>query len=257
MEGQGVRKALRHALRGVIAGFNRSGVASSRLELVAIDGNRLYNRDGLLTYHAHPFLDDPAFRRAYARAVRAGGHDYDIPWRVHTILWAAQHALRLDGAFVECGTGRGFMASAICEYLGWGERPFLLFDTFVPYALDEDGRQRPGSTTLDVYADSPESVAANFAEWPGIELVVGRVPEAFDERPVPRVAFLHVDLNHPPAEIAAVRHIWPHLVPGGVVVFDDYGFGSSETLRAQVDELASEFGVAVHASPTGQGLMLK
>lgn len=62
----------------------------------------VYQRDGLVSIHNHDFMDDPAFRRAYARGVRAAaGHDYDWHWRVHVGLWAARAAARLDGDFVE------------------------------------------------------------------------------------------------------------------------------------------------------------
>src|SRR4051794_11795204 len=125
-----MRRAATRVLEGGVKVFNRSGWGASRLEWLPRRPQGFYGQDELYTYNAHPFLDDDRFQRAYSRAVQAGRHDYAIPWRVHTILWAAQIAERADGAFVECGTGRGFMASAICDYLGWGSRPFLLYDTF-------------------------------------------------------------------------------------------------------------------------------
>src|ERR1017187_10433181 len=89
--------------------------------LPAIDMNADYNADGLRTVHCHDFIDNAAFVQAYKRGVKAigGVDDYEWPWRVHIGLWAAFSASKLDGDFVECGVNKGFLSSAIMEYLNW------------------------------------------------------------------------------------------------------------------------------------------
>ena len=81
----------------------------------------MFNADGLQTIHCHDFVDDAAFVLAYQRGVKAiGGVDeYHWFWRVHIGLWAASGASKLDGDFVECGVNKGFLSSAIMEYLNW------------------------------------------------------------------------------------------------------------------------------------------
>jgi Methyltransferase domain len=244
-----------HALEGAVDLFNRSPISENRLEILPREDLPLYAEDGLWTYHGHGFVDDERFARAYRRAVEAGGFDYRIRWRVHTMLWAAQRAARAEGAFVECGTGRGYMASAVCEYLDWGERPFYLYDSFLPTHPDELGEQSQSGEHLPHYASGPEAVSANFSGWPGVQLVVGRIPDTLT--PIGPVAFLHVDLNHPTAEEQAVHHFWPLLSDGAVVVFDDYGNQSYKAHEASTDKLARELGFDVLALPTGQGLVLK
>jgi hypothetical protein len=241
--------------------FNGNPWTSHRLELVPRDAHsviaftpRSYAEDGLWTDHSHAFVDDDRFRRAYERAVRAGGFDFAIRWRVHTLLWAAATAAKVDGAFVECGTARGFCASAICEYLAWTDRPFYLYDTFESTNLD-----RTGARTDEIcpyYATSADDTRENFAQWPGIRLVVGSLPDTLTSDP-DRVAFLHVDLNHAPPEQAAVRHFWPRMPTGAILVYDDYGFIKHEASRLAADELSEEFGFSILASPTGQGIVVK
>jgi len=214
-----------------------------------------YAEDGLWTDHGHAFVGDERFANAYRRAEQAGGSDYCIRWRVHTILWAAERAAGLDGGFVECGTGRGFMASAICEYLEWADRPFYLYDTFAPTLPDEHGVQAADGIVHPVYAEDARSVAENFAEWPGVKLIVGQIPGSLlDAGPI---AFLHVDLNHAVAEEATVRHFWPRLTAGAPVIFDDYGFPGYEAQREAADRLGHELGFRILALPTGQGLVLR
>ncbi len=231
-----------------MSAFNRNPWTSRELYLAGRSRDPIYDEDGLRTDRSHQFVRDPRFVAAYARAVRAGGFDYGVRWRTHAILWAAETAARHEGAFVECGTGRGFMASAICEYLAWGDRAFYLFDTFEPSDVPE---------TAPYYADGPEPVAANFRPWPGVQVVAGRIPEVFAGTAISRVAFLHVDLNAAAPEAAAVRHFWPLLTSGGVVVLDDYGSPAYAASRQAADGLAAELGFNVLACPTGQGIVVK
>ncbi len=223
--------------------------------VLPVEERPLYAEDGLWTYRGHSFTEDERFCRAYHRAVRAAGWDYGIRWRVHTILWAAEHASSLDGAFVECGTGRGFMASAVCEFLGWTNRPFYLYDTFLPTVPDDDGTQSAQGNVSPFYATGPEQVAKNFSEWPGVQLVVGEIPDTLlDTSPI---AFLHVDLNHAAAEEAALRHFWPRLTPGAPIVFDDYAQQTYEAQHDATDRLGHELGFRVLTLPTGQGLVVR
>ena len=92
-----------------------------------------YAQDSLFTANSDHFREDPGFRAAYARGLRAShGVDPRHEWRVHVALWAAELAVRVPGDFVECGVNSGFMSSAIMERLDWGrvEKTFYLIDTF-------------------------------------------------------------------------------------------------------------------------------
>jgi predicted O-methyltransferase YrrM len=239
-----LRRLAHQAIEAAVAGFNRNPWTSLALELRPRSGPSVYDHDGLRTVHNHTFCDAPDFQRAYQRSIQAAGWDYAIYWRVHVILWAAVTARPVVGAFVECGTGRGFMASAICEHLSWRDRPFYLFDTFEP-----DGSP--------YYADGADGVRENFREWPGVQLVVGTIPETLDAVDVGPVAFVHIDMNHPDPEEAALRHFWRTLTPGGVVVLDDYAYEGFEASHCSADRVAEDLGFSIVSLPTGQGLTIK
>jgi hypothetical protein len=240
-----IKTALREPFPAAVEIFNARS-HKRRLEILPAQPAALYKEDNLFTYHGAPFATDPRFVSAYERAVQAGGFDYGIRWRTHIILWAAQLSARLEGAFVECGTGKGFMASAICEYLDWTDRPFYLYDTFEPAKRE---RERP------FYADGLGAVRENFTQWPGVQLIVGRIPETL--RDTQQVAFLHVDLNDAAAEESVVRHFWPRLLPSACLVFDDYGRIGYEQEGEAAARVATDLGFSVLALPTGQGLVIK
>src|SRR6266481_1708466 len=79
-----------------------------------------YAQDGLLTLHSDHFRNDPHFRAAYERGIKASaGVDPHFEWRVHVALWAARIAAKVSGDFVECGVNAGFISSAIMQRLNW------------------------------------------------------------------------------------------------------------------------------------------
>jgi hypothetical protein len=137
--------------------------------------------DGMSSTHDSSFMQDPDFLRAYARAVKAAGADWGIPWRTHIALWSADACKSASGDFVELGTGRGWMFSAILSSLNWEgmSKRLFLFDTFTDSRLDLiSGHALNGKDKHPRYAVSFESTEANFADWQRVRLVRGRVPES-------------------------------------------------------------------------------
>ena len=233
-------------------------------------GPRVYAQDGLISVHNHDFMRDASFVRAYARGVEAlrDQADYRWHWRIHVGLWAAATAARLDGDFVECGVNRGFLSSAIMQSLDWDRlgRTFWLLDTFA--GIDEnqlsESEIRAGALERNrrelasgFYVSGPQSVVDNFAQWKHVRIVVGTIPDSLDEVDSTRIAYLHLDMNCAPPEVAALEHFWPRLVPGAPVLLDDYAYTGFEHQKAAMDALAQRLRVAICSLPTGQGLLLK
>lgn len=231
-------------------------------------GSDIYDRDGLRSVHAHDFLHDPAFLLAYERGVAAAGEDYGWYWRVHVGLWAASCASRIAGHFVECGVNRGFMASAIMRALDWDSlgKTFYLMDTFAGLDARFVSEAEKGAGALEssrrllrngFYVSGVESVRANFAEWRNVRIVVGAIPETLGQADAAAVAFLHLDMNCAPPEVAAAEHFWDRLTPGAFILMDDYGYSGFPAQRTALDDFARKRGVKVLSLPTGQGLIVK
>lgn len=227
----------------------------------------VYDLDGLRSIHNHDFMQDPAFCKAYERGCRAAS-DYKWHWRVHIGLWAAFTASKLEGDFVECGVNRGFLSSAIMEFLDWNSlnKTFYLLDTFEgvdPRYVSQEDRQygviERSAAALGEgrYVRGVESVQANFAEWKNTRIIKGSIPETLNQVETQQVAYLHLDMNCSPPEIAAMIFFWDRLVPGAVVLLDDYAFWGYESQKHAMDALAKEKQVMIASLPTGQGLLMK
>lgn len=72
-----------------------------------------------------------------------------------------------------------------------------------------------------------------------------------------RVCYLSLDMNCAAPEIAAAEYFWDKLVPGAVIVLDDYGWQKHDEQQPAFDRFAREKGVMVLLLPTGQGLIFK
>jgi len=226
-----------------------------------------YNQDGLRSIHNHDFMSEAKFSKAYERGCRAHA-DYQWHWRVHIGLWAAFTASKLDGDFVECGVNHGFLSSAIMEFLNWNslKKTFYLLDTFegldLRYVSDEElkrGAEKNNETAIKsgFYVDGVESVKANFSEWTNVQIIKGSIPETLSQVDTTRVAYLHVDMNCSPPEVAAMNYFWDRLLPGAVVLLDDYAYRGYESQKNAMDAFAKQRHVMIASLPTGQGLLIK
>jgi hypothetical protein len=230
-----------------------------------------YCQDGLMSTHNNDFLTDERFVKAYRRGIKAAhGIDYQWQWRVYVGLWAAQTCSRLEGDYIECGVGNGFLSSAIMEYLGWNEltKNFYLFDTFE--GLDErfvnpEELTKMGSVesfnmkmlNAGTYTKNYQSVEENFREWDRVNLIRGAIPETLMSVSIARVAYLHIDINCAAPEIAAIDHFYPRLSMGGVILLDDYAYCGYDEQKKAMDNWASRNRVGILSLPTGQGMLLK
>ena len=78
-----------------------------------------YCSDMLCTFERNmSFLKDEKFRKAFFDNALEQ-NEQGRAWRLHTLCWAAQNALEVQGDLVECGTFNGFSMSVVLDYLGW------------------------------------------------------------------------------------------------------------------------------------------
>jgi hypothetical protein len=222
-----------------------------------------FDEDFLRTSNRHDFIHCPRFLAAYDRGLKAWPTDYMWRWRVHVGLWAATHASKLPGDFVECGVNKGFLSSAIMNYLDWNScgKSFYLFDTYQGiderYLNEEERSKGRSEFSRRNYTSCYEETRANFSEFKNVHLVRGSVPETLPQPNIRNVAYLSLDMNCAAPEIAAANYFWDKLVTGAIILLDDYGFRGYEEQRKAFDRFAVERGIEILSLPTGQGLILK
>jgi O-methyltransferase len=229
--------------------------------------------DRMLTLDkAAAFRADERFRAALAEADSSTGQNQyaspdGVSWRYNTLIWAARSCLALPGDYVECGVYCGDMTWMITETvdLRGAGKAFYLYDTFAgfdpKYSSEADFPESPQffNIAMSAYKVSNLDVRVRdrFATKPYVVIVKGTVPDVLYVVAPTKIAFLHLDMNSPAAERGALDVLFDRVSPGGIVVFDDYGWTLFGKQKHEADAFAASRGNVILELPTGQGLMIK
>lgn len=242
------------AVRGVFAIERRIQIGWLKLLKKYPRGHGWNWNDGFFTPHNIGFMKEEKFRQAYEVAVDLAGHDYRIPWRVHQAIWCASVASRLDGAFVELGTGRGFVMSAVMDFMRdeLAGKPVFLLDLFLDPRLSGAGMTKMAS----YYAESADPVRKHFSQHANVQVIEGDVRDTVSNLP-DKLAFMHVDLNSPAVETQVMRQLWPNLVPGAVILLDDYANKGLNDSYSQMSRFFAELNHQILTTAAGQGIVIK
>ena len=101
-----------------------------------------------------------------------------------------------------------------------------------------------------------ESVKKNFSQWKNVVIVEGSVPDTLARVDAREVAYLHIDLNCSPPEVAAMEFFWGRLVPGRWRCWTIMPTGIQASKNG-MDAFAARKRANVLSLPTGQGLLVK
>ena len=198
-------------------------------------------------------LDDEEFVKAWEENVESDT-DRAIIWRRYILACAAYHCVLLDGDFVECGAYTGVGVKTVVDYLGGVQFPknFWMYDLFEheEWMLHDAGPEH-----------GPElegRVRKKFSAYPQVKIFKGAIPEVFEGQSPESIAYLHIDLNQPIAEIAALDVLFERIVPGGIVILDDYEWAMIYRVQKLAEDPWFEARqYRVIPLPTGQGIVIK
>lgn len=200
------------------------------------------------------------------REVRAAGPMTVSTDRCFVLYQWLRRCLGLEGAVAECGVNTGGTAHLLALLLAGHarqarreSRELHLFDTFTgmpDLAVPQRDYHSPG----DFSQTSLRLVRDRLGDLPFLRFHPGVMPGTFAEvRDVERFSFVHIDVDIYPSVLACCQWFWPRMCPGGVMVFDDYGFWPyRHAARAAVDEFfAGTPEDTPLVSASGQAIALK
>ncbi|RZU48552.1 macrocin-O-methyltransferase TylF [Krasilnikovia cinnamomea] len=174
---------------------------------------------------------------------------------VNSVRYVVRH--QIPGDIVECGVWRGGSMMAIAKTLieaGDTDRHLHLYDTFEgmsePTEHDRRFDGRPAAEMLSAadrsagiwaYA-SLEDVQEGMREsaYPAdrVHFYKGKVEDTIPAHIPDRISILRLDTDWYESTRHELKHLWPRLVPGGVLLLDDYGWWDGA--RQAVDEWLEE-----------------
>lgn len=201
-----------------------------------------------------PWLE-PSFQQRYAKVKPHTLVSAERCWYLCALLRQAANAG--DGSVFEAGTYRGGTALLLRKEIEALSAPrrFFIFDSFEGMRETDASRDRhkPG----DLSDTSLEHVQSVVGTPSYITYRKGWVPETFTGLEDEHIAFAHVDVDLYASVMASCDFIYPRLIGGGVMVFDDYGFPNNPGARRAVDEFFANVRESPIVLPSGQAFVMK
>ena len=150
----------------------------------------------------------------------------------------------LPGAIVECGLFKGASFVRFAGFRDLFGNPyshkligFDIFGAFPETGFEEDKKYRDEFIQAAGEQSISREQLMEVLRLKGIdrnvELVEGDVvetiPTYLEENPNLKISLLNLDTDTYEPAVAALEHLWPRIVRGGVLVLDDYGTFPGET----------------------------
>jgi hypothetical protein len=160
----------------------------------------------------------------------------------------------LPGDTAEAGVWRGSSSWFICDHFAGSGKTHHGFDSF-------DGLSEPTPADGPYWRTGDLGVGVDVArqvlEGFDVRLYEGWIPDRFEEVADREFCLVHVDVDLYEPTRDSVEFFYPRIVPGGLLVLDDYGFLTCPGARRGVDEFMASRPEPVIESPTGQAFVVK
>jgi O-methyltransferase len=207
-----------------------------------------------------PWLVDAEFKSAYKRV---SSHTLVPVYKLYSLWSCVRQTASVDGDILEVGVwrgGSGALLALAARSASGHPRATYLCDTFEGMPTTDRGKDNyyRGGELSDTSVDVVEGLLARCGITTATT-VKGYFPPppgaAYDDL---RLSFAHIDVDIYPSARDAIRWIWDRLSPGGMVVFDDYGYSATEGVTRCVHEFMADRDDARFVySGFGQGILVK
>ena len=107
------------------------------------------------------------------------------------------------------------------------------------------------------YGSWYDDVVKNHGNKKNLSIIEGYLPNTLKTVDIKNICFLSIDLNSYKPEIECMEILWDKIVPGGIIVLDDYGFPGCESQLHHHNEFIKKKNKKILTLPTGQGLIIK
>ena len=215
---------------------------------------------------------DAAYDAMYQTGLNATGtgitplHRRD---RFFSLVQLFRKTLALEGMVAECGCFRGLSSYLLCSTLQQADaafdgRGYRIFDSFAGLSApsQEDAIEGEGAqvgrlrhmTRAGNFAASLDKVKAALSAFPRIDYFPGWIPAAFPKEDGVRYRFVHVDVDVYKPTRDSIEYFYPRLVPGGVIVCDDYNWPGA---RQAIEEVCARVGVEFATTPYTQAYIVR
>jgi O-methyltransferase len=207
-----------------------------------------------------PWNGDASFMDVHRRIQRNTFLDIYRLYELWTLVGQSSK-LSGKGSLLEVGVWRGGSGALIAHrarQCGVSD-PIYLCDTFtgVAKAGAEDPYYRGGEHD-DTSTNIVERLIAGF-ELRDVYVLSGVFPEESGSRigAAEKFRFCHIDVDVYQSTRDVLEWVWPRLLPGGIVVIDDFGFRGCEGVTRYIEEIGREPDRIFIHNLNGHGILIK
>ena len=168
---------------------------------------------------------------------------------------------RLDGDVIECGTRKGKSALYMLEACE-AKREIFLFDSFEGLSDPVEGKdtiknvfEKDGKTRI--FNENFVEITERFESYSNVHLMKGWIPDRFAEVENRKIALLHVDVDMYQPTLDSFEFFYEKMVPGGIIICDDYGSGAYPGARDAMDSFFANKPESPIELPQGQAFVIK
>lgn len=181
-----------------------------------------------------PWEDDAAFTEVYKIIC---DHTLVDKYRCYELWSIAQQLQEANGDILEVGVWRGGTAGILACANKSGKGSLYFADTFkgVVKAGPQDTLYKGGehaNTSVEIVVQLLDRLKVKDYRF-----LTGIFPDDFKNFPSAAIKICHIDVDTYLSAKEVVDFIWPKLVTGGMIIFDDYGFFGCEGVTRYVNKL--------------------
>jgi O-methyltransferase len=249
---------MRRNLASLMAWLHSRGAAGRDGEIIGPQAHAYARLHKGATPVFQPWLVDPDISRL-AEDLKTAGRTSLVNWdRLWILKCFCLQTRTLPGEVWETGVYQGGSALFLKRLLqasapAANQVSLRLFDTFTGLPQPDAARD------LHHKGDFSDTTLEEVRRLVGVNDFIryhpGLVPDTFAGLERARIRLAHIDLDLYRGTQSALAFIYPRLVPGGIIVCDDYGFMSCPGARRAVDEFFEGKSETPIVLPTGQAVV--
>lgn len=153
--------------------------------------------------------------------------------RCQALYNLAQEANKLEGDVAEIGVYKGGTAKLLA--LSCPDKTIHLFDTFQGMPAKDD-------PSIDFHKEgdfndtSLEAVRDALSDCNDVKFYPGMFPDTVDSTISEKFSLVHSDVDLYQCNVDVLEYFYPRLVPGGIIVFDDYEWEGCPGIKKSLEE---------------------
>lgn len=163
------------------------------------------------------------------------------------------------GDVAQLGVYKGGTAWMIASCFRHTQKKFYLFDTFagLPQSSSSDGHWHSIAEGNDFSDVLFQEVQKYFSPYQNIKFKKGLFPATAVGLEDARFSFVYLDADLYQSTKDGLEFFYPRMVPGGVIMLDDFGTPTWPGIQKAVEEFCNEQGIVPVTTTWWQGMIIK